>query len=152
MKKLVIWIAISMVLFLCPGPSFWYGLSINETFNPEGLVYSMLTKIQIVMTQIEQNHEVKQLGSHFILMALCAFHVGQVILTKFVSSHFYLSKFLFISIIFIFVLSFIIEFLQSILRSSFARGFAWIDIIISLFGGFVGILVFLFWNRNKELI
>lgn len=147
MRKLLIWIFISTCLFVCPSPSFWFSLPINEALDSESIPYSLLLKIQLLMIQIQENHEVKQLSAHFILMAICAFYAGQVILKKFSSCKFTKKKVMSLSLIFIFTLSYIIEIIQSILPLSFARGFAWIDITYSLFGGVVGILILLIFHR-----
>lgn len=152
MRTFLIFLSISLLLFLCPGPSFWYGITDELNIQNKGFLYLIFLEIQKLMVQIEENSEAKQLGAHFILIAVCAFDIIRFFSAKWSSFQSNKWKIISLSIIFIFALSFIIEILQSILPSSFARGFAWIDIVFSLFGGFVGILVFLFWNRNKELI
>ena len=129
---------ISTGLFLCPGPSFWYGL-LHGADASEGSLWSLLTvKVQVFFVHIEENKEIKQPVTHFILMTVCA-HVftkellNRMSLTKGISM-----ALIFITLLFVLVFSFLIEVIQSELPISFARGFDWIDIGFSLFGGLFG--------------
>ena len=54
-----------------------------------------------------------------------------------------------ITLLFVLVFSFLIEIIQSVLPSSFARGFDWIDIGFSLLGGLFGGIIALGTNRTQ---
>ena len=111
-----------------------------ELVGGEEISYSLLEKIQVWMTSLENNRELKQLSSHFILMAGCSFCAFKAFLNKFFSKN---SKWftIFSTLSFIVLFSFFIEFIQSLLPSSFERGFAWADILISIIGGLTGIVM-----------
>ena len=147
MRALIIWIFISILLCLFPGPSFWYGFFENSYILNESDLNFYFLKMQLFMVKIEENSELKQLSAHFFLMSVCAFYTGKVLCEKF--GLFRENKRIIILTIFlIFILSFIIEVCQLFLPESFARGFAWIDIIFSVCGGFLGILFFIFSTRD----
>ena len=73
MRKLILWITLSISLCLCPGPTYWYGL-MNGLSNADDGVWHLLTlKLQVLLIFIEENREIKQLFAHFILMTVCAY-------------------------------------------------------------------------------
>ena len=79
MRILYFYIIISAGFFLCPGPSFWYGLMNSLEMHQESLLHFFFLKMQLFMISVEENHEIKALSAHFILMAICAFYSGQII-------------------------------------------------------------------------
>ena len=140
---------ISIGLFLCPGPSFWYGI-LHGVDATEGGLWSLLAvKVQVFFIHIEENKEIKQLVAHFILMNVCA-----LVLTKELLNRMYVTRgiswvIISITLLFVLVFSFLIEIIQSVLPSSFARGFDWIDIGFSLLGGLFGGIIALGTNRTQ---
>ena len=140
MRLLLIWMFISIGLFLCPGPSYWYGL-LKGAGGAEGSIWSLLAvKVQVFLVHVEENKEFKQLSAHFLIMAICSYYLC-------VTCKNYLPK---ISgmvtagcvVGFIFIFSFAIEVVQSLLPASFSRGFAWVDILFSIFGALMGLGIY----------
>ena len=131
---------ISIGLFLCPGPSYWYGL-LQGAGSTEGGIWTLLAvKVQVFLVHVEENKEIKQLSAHFMLMAICSHYLC-------VTCKYYLPK---ISgkvtagcvVGFIFIFSLAIEVMQSLLPASFSRGFAWVDILFSIFGALMGLGIY----------
>ena len=148
MRLLLLWMAISLGLFLCPGPSFWYGL-LHGADASEGSLWSLLAvKIQVFFCHIEENKEIKQLVAHFILMTVCALVFTKELLNRMPVTWGISWAIISITILFVLVFSFLIEVIQSVLPISFARGFDWIDIGFSLLGGLFGGIIALGINRK----
>ena len=138
MRLLLIWMIISIGLFLCPGPSFWYGI-LHGVDATEGGLWSLLAvKVQVFFIHIEENKEIKQLVAHFILMNVCAFVFTKELLNRMSVTRGISWAIISITFLFVLVFSFLIEIIQSVLPISFARGFDWIDIGFSLLGGLFG--------------
>ena len=132
---------ISIGLFLCPGPSFWYGI-LHGVDASEGGFWSLLAvKVQVFLVHLEENKEIKQLVAHFILMTVCAFVFTKELLNRMSVTRGISWAIISITFSFVLVFSFLIEVIQSELPISFARGFDWIDIGFSLFGGLFGGIV-----------
>ena len=139
---------ISIGLFLCPGPSFWYGL-LQGVGGAEGGTWSLLAvKVQVFLVHVEENKEIKQLVAHFILMTVCAFVFTKELLNRMSVTMGISWVIIAITLLFVLVLSFLIEVIQSVLPISFARGFDWIDIGFSLLGGLFGGIISLGTNRK----
>ncbi len=125
-----------MVLFLCPGPSFWYSL-LQDASCSEGCMVSFLSeKFQLFLIIVEEHKEIKQLSVHFVLMGVLVYLGLQEykdpgrINNELVRFGCMLG--------FVFILSLCIETVQSWLPVSFARSFDWMDIVFSLSGGLIG--------------
>lgn len=143
-----------MTLFLCffPSPSFWYGLSDEIILDENIFLTGIIRRLQLIFIQVEEYEQIKQLSAHFVLMGGCSFFACREVLRKNKKLDMSQSIIVIFAFLFVFFFSTLIESIQSILPASFERGFDWIDIIFSLFGGLIGILFFLFRNRDKELI
>lgn len=148
MRALIIWILLSIGLFLFPGPSFWY--NIFHGFNTsEGYLLSLLgEKVQLFFIYLEEHEEIKQLLAHFILMMGCAFCLSKEISSRMPVTRFNSWAIITITILFVLLLSFLIEVMQSLLPVSFERGFDWMDIVFSLLGGLLGGIITLVVNRR----
>ena len=148
MRLLLLWMVISLGLFLCPGPSFWYGL-LHGADASEGSLWSLLAvKVQVFFINIEENEEIKQLVAHFILMTVCALVFAKELLIREVVTRGISWAIIAITLLFVLVFSFLIEVIQSVLPISFARGFDWMDIGFSLLGGLLGGIIALGLSRK----
>ena len=128
---------ISIGLFLCPGPSFWYGF-LHGVDASEGGFWSLLAvRVQVFLVHVEENKEIKQLSAHFILMAICSNYLCVTYKYFLPTISRKVTAVCVIGITFIFSLA--IEVVQSLLPASFSRGFAWVDILFSIFGALIGL-------------
>lgn len=128
---------ISVGLFFCPGPSFWYGL-LQGVGGTEGSIWSLLAvEAQVFLVHIEENKEIKQLSAHFILMAICSYYLGLTCKNYLPNISGKVTAGCVVGFIFNFSLA--IEVVQSLLPASFSRGFAWVDIFFSIFGALIGL-------------
>ena len=140
MRLFFIWMVISIGLFLCPGPSYWYGL-LQGVGGAEGSIWSLLAvKVQVFLVHVEENKEIKQLSAHFMLMAICSHYLC-------VTCKYYIPNISWKALAgcivgFIFIFSLAIEVMQSLLPASFSRGFAWVDILFSIFGALMGLGIY----------
>ena len=140
MRLLLIWMVISIGLFLCPGPSYWYGL-LHGVGDAEGGIWSLLAvKVQVFLVHVEENKEIKQLSAHFILMAICSYYLGVTCKNYLPNISGKVTAAYVVGFIFIFSLA--IEVMQSLLPASFSRGFAWVDILFSIFGALMGLGIY----------
>ena len=166
---LFLWLGAAYVLCLMPGPIYWEAklsaeapLSVGrgdlaarertehkaENLMPasrsaeaaqsvDGDAKSLSPKVysldRVLDAVLNDHRSVKELGAHFILMFGIAFCFVRV----FNSSQFSTLR----SLVFILLLALSIEFLQELLPTSFARGFALSDIWVSLAGGLLGALL-----------
>lgn len=150
MRALLTWILFSILLFLCPGPVYWYSLLHGFDASDGGFWHSCILKIQLFLIHVEEHKESKQVFVHFILMTLCAFYflkeLSNLELIK-RSNNPRLSTL--ITLIFVFFFSLLVEIIQTKLPISFNRGFDWIDIGVSLLGGLLGIVGALAVLKNK---
>jgi hypothetical protein len=149
MRLLLIWMVISVGLFLCPGPSFWYGLLHGVDASDGGLWSLLAVKVQVFFIHIEENKETKQLVAHFILMTVCAHVFAKELLIREVVTRGISWAIIAITLLFVLVFSFLIEVIQSVLPISFARGFDWMDIGFSFLGGLLGVIVALVIDRKQ---
>jgi glycopeptide antibiotics resistance protein len=129
---------ISIGLFLCPGPSFWYGLLHGVDASEGGLWSLLAVKFQVFLIYIEEGKEIKQVVVHFILMAICAFFLSKEVSLRIPARSVNLLGIIATTLLFILAISFFVEVIQSVLPISFARGFDWMDIGFSLLGGLLG--------------
>jgi hypothetical protein len=129
---------ISIGLFLCPGPSFWYGLLHGVDASEGGLWSLLAVKVQVFLVHVEENKEIKQLVAHFILMTVCAFVFTKELLNRMSVTRGIPWAVISITLLFVLAFSFLIEVIQSVLPILFARGFDWMDIGFSLLGGLLG--------------
>lgn len=137
MRLLIIWMVISIGLFLCPGPSFWYGL-LQAVGGAEESIWSLLAvKVQVFLVHVEENKEIKQLSAHFMLMAICSHFLCVTCKGRLPNISWQVTVGCVVGFIFIFSLA--IEVVQSLLPASFSRGFAWVDILFSIFGALMGL-------------
>ena len=149
MRVIFIWIILSTGLFLCPGPSFWYSL-FQGLGDYEGKVVSFLAeKVQVSLITIEEHKKVKQFIVHFILMTVCAFFFSKEVSLRINVKRGVSWTIIAVTTLFVFVFSFLIECIQSVLPISFARGFDWFDIFVSILGGLMAIIIMSFENRDK---
>lgn len=174
-RALILWIVLAFVLCLTPGPDWWEerlgseGRSQRtEVSGLEQAVEQMsevgdqtaeggeaaTTKNQELSTThpvadavLNDHRKVKELGTHFILMAGIAFCFIRVLNSSQFSTLRPLSsglRSLFLvlySLIVVLLISSSIEFFQELLPESFAHGFAISDIWYSLAGGLLGALL-----------
>ena len=149
MRLILIWIVISVGLFLCPGPSFWYGLLHGVDASDGGLWSLLAVKVQVFFIHIEENKEIKQLVAHFLLMMICAFYFSKELSIRMSVKRGVSRGIIVPTILFILAFSFLIEVIQSVLPISFARGFDWMDIGFSFLGGLLGVIVALVIDRKQ---
>ena len=170
-RALILWIVLAFVLCLTPGPDWWEerlgseGRSQRtEVSGLEQAVEQMsevgdqtaeggeaaTTKNQELSTThpvadavLNDHRKVKELGTHFILMAGIAFCFIRVLnSSQFSTLRPLRSLFLVLySLIVVLLISSSIEFFQELLPESFAHGFAISDIWYSLAGGLLGALL-----------
>lgn len=152
MKKLIILSLITTGLFFCPGPPYWQSFLHELSFIEDGFLSFLVMSFQIFLINIEEYSGILQLGAHFVLMTLVSiFLINQLCNSK--NRNKVNIKSIIVLVLFIvLIFSFIVEVIQSILPSSFERGFDWIDIVFALLGGGFGILFGLVKFRGQIIL
>ncbi len=143
-----VFLVVTTGLFLCPGPSFWYSLLQDDCALKNSFWSQFCIKFQLFLINLEDYEEINQLAAHFFLMLVCSLFLSKELLLLTVkkdSNDWPIKR---ITLLFIFLFSFLIEVIQSLLPISFKRGFDWMDILVSTLGGFFGVIISYFSLRN----
>jgi len=149
MNALLLWILISILLFTCPGPSFWYTCLSDLSITEYGFLNDISQNVQVFLISIEEESQLKQLSTHFVLMTGCSFFASKWMMLKLFSNVVNKWKIMLLSLIFILFFSTVIEFIQTLLPMSFTRGWSNNDIIFSILGGILGNIIFFFSLKVK---
>ena len=148
MKKMSCITFFILILFLMPGPSFWYQF-FNELNTPvNSRLNTLIEKIQVFLIAIEEDSDHKQLFTHFSLMMIWTFFgINELFKLDLIKKLNYFSVAILSSFL-VFIFSALVELIQFSLPKSFARGFAWIDIIFSIMGGFLGCFICMIYKKR----
>ena len=105
-----------------------------------GICSLLAVQVHVFLVHAEENKELKQLSAHFLLTAIISYYLSVTCKNYLPNISWRVKTGCVVGFIFIFSLA--IEVMQSLLPASFSRGFAWVDILFSIFGALMGLGIY----------